>query len=294
MGLTSSTPNIVRYDSEKYYETPDGKFAFPSIHDKPTLELSVIVPAYNEEDRLPVMLDETVEFLEERYSTHPSYKYEIIIVDDGSRDKTTEVAMKYSLDYGSDKIRVMTLERNRGKGGAVRLGMMSARGRNLLMVDADGATRFSDIKKIEKKLKEINKHEHGMAIAVGSRAHLEQESISSRSLFRTFLMKAFHLLVWFLCVRTVKDSQCGFKLFTRPAALVTFLNLHVERWAFDVELLYVAEYLDIPIVEVAVKWTEIEGSKIVPVFSWIQMGKDIALIWLQHKLKLWTIKADIA
>jgi len=69
-----------------------------------------------------------------------------------------------------------------------------------------------------------------MAIAVGSRAHLEEESIAQRSVFRTFLMKGFHLIVWLLCVRSVRDSQCGFKLFTRPAALLIFSNLHVERW----------------------------------------------------------------
>jgi len=72
--------------------------------------------------------------------------------------------------------------------------------------------------------------QNGMAIAVGSRAHLEEESIAQRSVFRTFLMKGFHLIVWLLCVRSVRDSQCGFKLFTRPAALLIFSNLHVERW----------------------------------------------------------------
>ena len=128
-------------------------------------------------------------------------------------------------------------------------------------------------------------------IVCGSRAHLEQDSIARRSFFRTVLMYGFHFLVWLLTVRKTRDTQCGFKLFTRSAARICFPNLHIERWyvphcvtltryysgasskcvwlqcslwfgyrAFDVELLYIAEALDIPCEEVAVYWTEIEGN----------------------------------
>ena len=284
------SPAIVRYESEKFYVTANGKHPFPSLFDEPTVKLSVVVPAYNEEERLPVMMDETLEYLEEKLSADSKSTYEIIIVDDGSRDKTTNVAMGYSEKYGSEKIRVLTLAKNRGKGGAVRLGMLSSRGEFLLMVDADGATRFSDLDKVFASLKEFASNAGIPGIAVGSRAHLETESIANRSVFRTILMKGFHLIVWMLCVRSVQDSQCGFKLFTRSATQKTFPNLHVERWAFDVELLYIAEKLDIPIAEVAVKWEEIDGSKIVPVLSWLQMGRDILLIWLHYFLGLWTIQ----
>nr|CAB3221220.1 dolichyl-phosphate beta-glucosyltransferase-like [Phallusia mammillata] len=284
--------SFVRYESEKYFLADNKKVAFPSIFDKATIDLSVIVPAYNEEKRLPKMLVESLEHLEAKQKQNPKYEYEIIIVDDGSSDKTTEVGLGFTEKYGPSKVRVLTLFKNRGKGGAVRLGMMSARGRKLLMVDGDGATRFSDLDKVEAKLDEITTLPKESAIAVGSRAHLEEEAIANRSVFRTFLMKGFHLLVWLLCVRTVRDTQCGFKLLTRSAAVPIFTNLHVERWAFDVEMLYIAENLHIPVVEVAVVWTEIEGSKIVPVLSWIQMGKDIFLIWLHYFLGLWSIKAS--
>nr|XP_039273055.1 dolichyl-phosphate beta-glucosyltransferase-like [Styela clava] len=290
-----SHPNIVRHDTEKYYydpktESQKGNFPFNDSSER-SVDLSIIVPAYNEELRLPVMLDETIEFLEKRSASLKSYSYEIIVIDDGSKDKTTEVAQEYTKKYGANKVRVLTLFRNKGKGGAVRMGILSSRGKYLLMADADAATRFSDIVKLEAKIKEIEKDSiNGMAIAVGSRAHLEEDSIANRSLFRTILMKGFHLLVWFLCVRTVRDTQCGFKLFNRKAAFTTFLNLHVERWAFDAELLYIAESLNIPIAEVAVYWTEIDGSKMVPVLSWIQMGWDLLLIYIWHMTRMWTIE----
>jgi len=127
------------------------------------------------------------------------------------------------------------------------------------------------------------------SIICGSRAHLEQESIATRSFFRTILMYGFHFLVWFFAVRSIRDTQCGFKLFTRSAARICFPNLHIERWAFDVELLYIAEALNIPAEEVSVYWTEIDGSKVTPVWSWIEMGSDLFLIWLRYKLGAWKL-----
>lgn len=286
-------PTIERFESEKSYYDPESeslKSAFPFMKINGNLDLSVIVPSYNEEERLPGMLDETIEFLEKRCSSQKSYTYEILVVDDGSKDTTSEVAQKYTDKYGSDKIRVLTLKKNKGKGGAVKLGMFSSRGKYLLMADADAATRFSDICKLETEMEKLEKAQNEMAIVVGSRSHLEKDSIANRSLFRTFLMKGFHFLVWLLCVRTVNDTQCGFKLLNRKAMFATFLNLHVERWAFDVELLYIAERLKVPISEVAVYWTEIDGSKMVPVFSWIEMGWDLILIYIKHLTNIWQIE----
>lgn len=286
-----SYPNLGRYDSEKYFVDPKKKknIDFPSIHDPPNIDLSVIVPAYNEEERLPEMMNDAMAYLEDRQNKSPSFSFEIIIVDDGSSDKTTETGHLYSEKYGTDKVRVLTLYKNRGKGGAIRLGMFVARGKLLLFADADGATQFSDYEKLEKEMKKINKN--GLGVICGSRAHLEQESIAQRSMFRTFLMYGFHFLVWFLCVRGIKDTQCGFKLLTRQAAVILFSNLHVERWAFDVDMLYLAQYFKIPMSEVAVKWQEIEGSKMVPVWSWLQMGKDLLLIRLRYILGAWKIRS---
>ncbi|XP_006837762.1 PREDICTED: dolichyl-phosphate beta-glucosyltransferase [Chrysochloris asiatica] len=260
-----------QHEDEKFFLNASGqKESLPNIRDSPTKQLSIVIPSYNEEKRLPVMMDEAMGYLEKRQNKDPMFTYEVIVVDDGSKDQTTKVAFKYCQKYGSDKVRVITLVKNRGKGGAIRMGVFSSRGEKILMADADGATKFSDIEKLEKGLNDLQPW--------------------TRSYFRTLLMYGFHFLVWFLCVKGIKDTQCGFKLFTREAALRTFSSLHIEGWAFDVELLYIAQFFKIPIAEVAVNWTEIEGSKLVPFWSWIQMGKDLLFIRLRYLTGAWRLQ----
>ncbi|XP_042310389.1 dolichyl-phosphate beta-glucosyltransferase [Sceloporus undulatus] len=284
-------PKLHRHEDEKFFlSAEDKKQPVPSIHDPPTRELSVVVPSYNEEERLPSMMDEALDYLEKRQKQDPAFTYEVIVVNDGSKDHTTKVALKYTKKYGSDKVRVLPLVKNRGKGGAVRMGVFISRGKKILMADADGATKFEDIEKVEKGLESLQPWPNQMAIACGSRAHLEKDSIAQRSYFRTLLMYGFHFLVWFLCVREIRDTQCGFKLLTREAASRTFSVLHIERWAFDVELLYIAQCLKIPIAEVAVNWTEIEGSKLVPFWSWLQMGRDLLFIRLRYLTGAWKLE----
>lgn len=109
--------------------------------------------------------------------------------------------------------------------------MQSSRGRFLLFADADGATKFSDYTKLESSLQILTKKDWRIdAISIGSRAHLEEESTATRSRFRTILMHGFHLLVFMFAVRTIRDTQCGFKLMTRSAARRIFDLMHVERW----------------------------------------------------------------
>ncbi|EDW04060.1 dolichyl-phosphate beta-glucosyltransferase [Drosophila grimshawi] len=291
---TKPYPIITRHKDEKFYLDPKTikTIEFPSLDEPPTLELSVIVPAYNEEQRLPAMLDECLSFLDEKAARETEFSYEVIIVSDGSSDATVSVALKYSKLHGADKFRVLELVQNRGKGGAVRLGMLSARGRQLLFADADGATKFADYDKLAEALTSLAPEWRHDGIAIGSRAHLEDESIATRSFFRTILMHGFHTLVWIFAVRSVRDTQCGFKLFTRATARKLFNSLHVQRWAFDVELLYLAERLRLPMVEVAVRWTEIDGSKLSPFWSWLQMGIDLFMIWLRYLIGAWRIAAS--
>ncbi|XP_043602372.1 dolichyl-phosphate beta-glucosyltransferase isoform X2 [Bombus pyrosoma] len=295
--MTKPYPEIWQDEKEKYFLNPKTKKteAFPSLYEKWSVHLSVIVPAYNEEQRLPVMLDECLEYLENRSKN--GCTYEVIIVSDGSSDKTVDIAHQYALKY--DNIRVLNLVKNRGKGGAVRLGILSARGSVILFADADGATKFTDLEKLDDSLKNIlgfdyidkpNEVSSSHAIVCGSRAHLEKEETAKRTFFRLLLMHGFHFLVWFWGVRGIRDTQCGFKLITRESARVVFQALHVERWAFDVEMLYIARILNIPIIEIPVNWTEIEGSKIVPFWSWLQMGKDLFFIWYKYRIGAWKIK----
>jgi dolichyl-phosphate beta-glucosyltransferase len=302
---SESTPTVTVFDHEKVYTSDTGapptnfagsifsgtitvfvagsKESFPSVDEEATLDLTVVVPAYNEEERLPKMLDECTKYLDQSGD-----KYEIIIVDDGSKDSTTATALEWSRKIGSDKLRVLTLAKNLGKGGAVRRGMLVGRGRYLLFADADGATTFSELAKLQSSMSK-NENDEGHGIICGSRAHLEADSISSRSLFRTILMYGFHLCVSIFGCRSIKDTQCGFKLLTRKTARLVFKSLHIERWAFDVELLKIAELSGIAPAEVAVKWTEIDGSKLDPVLASIQMFKDLFLLWLRYAVGAWRL-----
>ena len=126
------------------------------------------------------------------------------------------------------------------------------------------------------------------------RAHLEKVSISSRELHRTILMKGFHLLVCILCTDKIQDTQCGFKLFTRHTARSIFPNLHLERWAFDVELIYMCEALYIPISEMSVNWHEVDGSKLITskwdiVTTSINMAFDMLTVKLCYMFHLWKL-----
>ncbi|CAF3179703.1 unnamed protein product [Rotaria socialis] len=288
--LLRSFNMAARSENEKYFQDPKTKSRklFPSINDLPSKYLSVIIPAYKEVERLPAMIKDTMDYLEKRQANDPSFTYELIIVDDGSPDKTTEISLKYSAHYGTDIVRVLTLDANRGKGGAVRMGVLSARGQWILFADADGATQFSDLTKLEKRALETMKNNE-VAIC-GSRRHLETESVAKRSAFRTLLMYAFHFEVWLFAVKSIRDTQCGFKLFSRESARKIFSQMHVERWAFDVELLYIAEKLNIPIFEVDVNWQEIPGSKLDPFTASFQMGIDILAIWMRYLFGIWKIQ----
>ncbi|KAL3068102.1 hypothetical protein niasHT_038092 [Heterodera trifolii] len=256
-------------------------------HSEPELYLSVIVPAKNEEKRLPRMLDECLKYLEKRAAKDSEFTYE-----------NKEFPFRLlSWTMGAPTAPLMWPSSTQG--GAVREGALCARGQFILFADADGASRFSDFRRLEKQMhllcngdvlpsSEPTDWTHP-AIVVGSRAHLEEESMSRRSILRTVLMVGFHVLVWVFAVRSVRDTQCGFKLLSRAAAAKLFPQLHIEQWAFDVELIYLAEHLQYSIAEVAVEWTEIEGSKVTPVFSWIQMGVDIPLIWFRYTFNIWNL-----
>lgn len=286
-------PDLQLAKSERVFEDPStGHLTpFPStIGSPPTLYLSLVVPAYKEETRLPKMMEETMMYLNERQQRDSSFQYEVIVVNDGSPDKTAEEALKFVQKYGTSKVRLLDFVRNRGKGGAVRMGSLSARGERILFLDADAATQVADMEGLEKALDDIAPDYNVPALAVGSRAHLQQEAVAERSLFRNFLMHGFHMLVYLLCVRGIGDTQCGFKLMTRSAAITLYQALHINRWAFDVELLYIAQQLGMPIKEVAVNWQEIEGSKMVPIWSWIEMGRDLLFIWARYTFRIWTIQ----
>lgn len=281
-----SPPDIITHDSEKFYLSHKSSKPqpLPLLSDPNTVDLTVVVPAFNEKDRLPTMMKETIEHLE---SLSPGRTYEIIVVDDGSSDDTSRIALKLGVKYPNSDIRVVILEHNVGKGGAVRHGMLYSRGERLLMVDADGASKFSDLEDLWKTMDEIAPNQKA-GIVVGSRAHLvNSEAVVKRSLLRNILMYGLHTILRIVGVGHIRDTQCGFKLFTRSAAQQIFPAQHLPTWIFDVELLLLAKQLRIPVSEVSIDWHEVAGSKLNVAAASLQMLRDLLIIRANHLLGRW-------
>ena len=217
------------------------RLPFGSLGDENAeIALTVIIPAYNEEDRIQVTIEDTVAFLDEKKQTNALFTYEIIVVDDYSGDRTVDVVLAQVQKYSVDRLRLLKLQKNHGKGGAIRKGVMRARGERVLFADADNATDIRDYDKLALALEKAQSSGKNGVVVCGSRAHLEEQAIAKRNPLRNLLMHGFHLIVSTLCIKNVRDTQCGFKLFDRTAARVLFAPMHIERWAFDVELLYLA------------------------------------------------------
>lgn len=168
-----SPPLIVTRESEKKYlshASPTKPLPLPRLEDPSTVDLTIVVPAYNETERLPDMMAATIKHLTSA-GLKDKRSFEILIVDDGSRDGTSATALKLAYKYSTCDIKVVTLEKNVGKGGAVRHGMLYGGGERLLMADADGASRIDDLEGLWKKMDEIAPA-NVPGVVVGSRAHL--------------------------------------------------------------------------------------------------------------------------
>jgi dolichyl-phosphate beta-glucosyltransferase len=214
-----------------------------------TPPLSVVIPAFNEAARLQPYLDEVIDFLEGR-----GEPWEVVVVDDGSTDGTGAAVRALAARHPG--LRLLPLGRNRGKGAAVRAGMLTAVGASRLFADADGATPIAELKRLEPALAA------GADIVIGSRV-LNDAAVTIRARpHRVMAGRMFNWLVARLGVRGVADSQCGFKLFTGAAAETLFGPLQTSGFAFDVELLLRAQALGYHVVEVPVNWTDQEGSKV--------------------------------
>lgn len=280
--------------------------SFACVFHPPTLDLTVIFPAYNEVKRLPKTLEETIEYLVSREQKikkerKGEFKWEVIVVDDGSKDETAIVAMEVARKLKEGRIKVLKLVKNRGKGGAVTQGVLRSSGKFILFADSDGATLFSDIEKLESEMNSLllssssqnqkKENSEELGVVIGSRSHLvKTEAVVKRSMIRNFLMYSFHSILYVLGIRSIRDTQCGFKLFTRSAAQIIFSNIHVEGWIFDIEVLLIAEMTGIPVKEVTVNWVEVEGSKMSLVRDSIKMLRDLLIIRGCYLLGVWKVK----
>jgi len=236
-----------------------------------TPELSVIIPAFNEETRIGPTVRDIV-----AYCRRTSRAFEIILVDDGSVDGTSSVGRDLSQEFS--EVRLIRLPANQGKGYAVRTGMLNAQGRNLLFADADGATPFPELERLENALAE------GADVAVASRA-LRQDGTRVRAkLYRHLMGRTFHLLVERLADAGVKDTQCGFKLFRFPVAQELFSRMRMNGFSFDVEVLLMARKRGYRVTEVPVNWSHRPGSKVRLAGDSLAMAYDLFRIranWLR-------------
>jgi dolichyl-phosphate beta-glucosyltransferase len=213
------------------------------------IRYSVVIPAFNEVDRLPPYLEEVVGFFDGR-----GEPYEVIVVDDGSTDATVPAVRALAVRYPA--VRVLQLGCNRGKGAAVRAGMLGATGQLRLFTDADGATPIAELKRLEPALTA------GADVVIGSRAMADQAVAVRAHPHRVVAGRIFNWLVARLGLRGVADSQCGFKLFRATAAERLFRRLETPGFGFDVELLLRAQADGCRVEEVAVNWADRAGSKV--------------------------------
>src|SRR5215216_5406355 len=230
-----------------------------------TPDLSVVIPAYNEESRIERTIRDVV-----AYCRGTGRSFELILVDDGSRDKTSTVGWNLAAEF--PELRLIRLAANHGKGYAVRTGVVNAIGRLVLFADADGATPISEIERLESALKS------GADVAVGSRALRAAGVRVHAKLYRHLIGRTFHILVEWLADGGVKDTQCGFKLFRSPVAQDLFSRTLMNGFSFDVEVLVMARQRGYRVAEIPVNWTHQPGSKVRLTFDSLRMAADLVKI----------------
>jgi len=214
---------------------------------EPLRSLSIVIPAYNEEKRLPSTLDRVLEWICSRGLEF----CELIVVDDGSRDGTAELAAR------REGVRLLKNPGNRGKGYAVRNGMLNAKGDWILYSDADLSTPIEEVDRLyEAAMKS------GAQIAIGSRAVDRTLVTVHQSAFREWSGRAFNLAMRVLTGLNFYDTQCGFKLYQREAAQKVFSEQKLDGLSFDVEDLYLAKKARLKAVEAPVRWANVEGTKV--------------------------------
>lgn len=233
--------------------------------------LSIVIPAFNEESRLPRTLDRIVAYLSAHRRTA-----EVLVVDDGSRDGTARVAEGFAKLH--PQVRLLRNPGNRGKGYSVRHGMLEAAGEWVLFSDADLSAPVEEVEKLFRAIEES-----GRAVAIGSRA-LDRSLIGvHQSVFRENAGRIFNLAMRAVLGLPHWDTQCGFKLFRRDAARAAFSRVRIEGFGFDAESLFVARKLGFPAIEVPVRWDHVDGTKVSMTGDSARMLMDLARVrfnWL--------------
>lgn len=226
------------------------------------MELSVIIPAYNEEKRIGRTLEAILGYLDKQ-----KYTYEIIVVNDGSTDKTKEVVQQFK----HKKIKILDNSGNKGKGYSVQQGFLSAEKEWVLFTDADLSTPIEE-------LKTCFRYASGADVIIGSRNLPMSQIVVKQPFFRSMLGRIFPFFVRLLLLPNIKDSQCGFKLFRKEAAQKVAEKQKITGFCFDVELLFLAKKLGYKIQEIPITWSNDERSKIRIVSDSVTMFLDLLKI----------------
>lgn len=243
---------------------------------------TIIIPAFNEGARLASTLDAVIAFVQQQ-----RWRAEIIVVNDGSTDHTAELVRAYAQRYST--IRLVENPGNRGKGFSVRNGMLNAHGDVLLFTDADLSAPITEAPKLLAAI------DAGADIAIGSRWLDPSLQTHRQSLLRQFLGRVYNLLMRIILGLNFKDTQCGFKAFTRNAARLVFPSQHIERWGFDPEVLFVARQYKLRIAEVPVKWGHDSGTRIHPFRDGFQMFTEMLSIrWTNMRGDYEIVRSQVA
>ena len=224
--------------------------------------LSVVVPCFNEEQRLPRTIEQVERFLDARHAD-----YELILVDDGSADGTRHVMDAAAAAH--DSVRIEALPRNRGKGRALAVGVAGAKGDEILLTDADLSTPIEELDKLQAAL------DAGAGVAIASRALRGSRVEVSQPIYRVLMGKAFNLIVQAVLLPGIWDTQCGFKLFRADVAREVFAGLSTDGFGYDPEVLYRARKRGVKIAEVPVVWRNSAPTKVSPVRSSLDMLKHV-------------------
>ena len=234
---------------------------------------TLVIPAYNERDRIGSSLEAIARWRETRPG---GYEWEVLLVDDGSTDGTAEIARNAAREAGFP-LEIRALPRNRGKGAAIRAGVLASAGDPILVSDADLSTPLAEFDKLAPRM---DTH----SIAVGSRAIDEELVRKKQPAHRRAFGKLGNLLVRVFAVRGIRDTQCGFKLFRREAARELFRDAKVERFAYDMEILHLAQRRGMRIAEIPVLWFNAPGSKVSVLRDTLPTLRDLLRIrWIHRR-----------
>ena len=229
-------------------------------------ETTIVIAAYNEEDRLPETLKKI-----QAYLLATDHHAEIVVVDDGSTDNTASVVQSLTENFRG--LRLISYPRNKGKGHALRKGVLSSLGRVVLVTDADLSTPIEELEALRPHLL----HHH---IAIGSRALALSEIVEAQPAWRRGMGRLFNQIVKVLVIEDFKDTQCGFKLFTGEVARNLFHKARIDRFAYDVEILALARSHGYRVAEVPIRWKNSASSKVRPIADSLQMLADLVKIRL--------------